>query len=325
MRAGITDADFYHLPPESRFYFAHDLRSLAQTVPNRLHGIVSIGLPGGFRGVRHDGTWTVPAAAAANLVGDSPKLGDFTAAGLQDITLDSFRKSLNLSAEGPKSNAAPAVPQDGLQIDQNNCKDEDQKNVTFALHDAGIYIQALSSATQGRSSTMFSNYFLSIARPTVSKVASLAQKAINGQGSRVGVYCDARENICGTSSNILGHSSTDSWFGPTQIVLCPSARRLPLAPPPCEKRPGVQISATASHVMLHLILTLNNIVEETIAGNVYGSGPCQLLKSSRILQTTENPDSYAQLAIAQWAYGLGAPMYFGTPCPPPFGVVPDIQ
>lgn len=325
MRAGMTDADFHHLPPEANFSVTHDLRSWVQTNPNRLYGNVTVGLPGGLRGVMHDGTWTVPTAAAANLTGKSPKLGDFTAAGLQDIQLDSFRTSRNLGPLFESNVPAPTVRQGGIEVDENDCQGPGKTNVTFALHDAGIYAKALSSAAEGKSNAMFSNYFLSIARPTVSRVASSAQRAIYGQGPRVGVYCTNRGNICGSSTNILGHTSTPSWLSDNQIVLCPRALALPLAPPPCSKRPGVQVSATASHVMLHLILTLNNVVGETINGNVYGSGPCQLLKSSRLLRTTQNPDSYAQLAIAQWAYGLGPPSYHGPKCPPPIGVVPGNQ
>ncbi|KAI4175254.1 MAG: hypothetical protein LQ343_001790 [Gyalolechia ehrenbergii] len=325
MRAGISDADFHHFPPGANFYIRHYLKSLVQSVPNQLHGNITVGLHWGFRGISHTGTWTVPAAAAANLTGGLPKMGDFTAAGLQDIALTSRRTSLQLGPPNYDDIPTPVYDQDGIQVDTENCQGVDSAIMRVALIDAGIYAKALSLAAKGPSSALFSNYFLSVARPTVSRVALSAQMAIYGRGPHVSVYCTGRGNICDSSTNILGHSSTPSWLGDAQIVLCPTARELPQAPLPCSKHPGVQIGATASHVMLHLVLTLSNVVGETITGNVYGSGPCQLLKGSRILRTTENPDSYAQLAIAQWAYGLGAPPYYGPKCPPPLGIVPDIQ
>ncbi|KAI4245095.1 MAG: hypothetical protein L6R40_002694 [Gallowayella cf. fulva] len=326
MRAGITSADFYHLGPGEDYHRTCDLRSLYEDIPTGREGNITVGLPGGFKGISHNGTWTVPSQAAANLSADPPKFGDFSAAGLQDISLTSRPMSLHFGVplfEDSVPATATRTPYHGIHVDTDACQAQDITRMKDALSDAGVYANALSLAANDRSSALFANYFLSIARQTVKRVASSAQTAINGQGPHVSATCIDEGYICLMSNtNILGFSSR---LPQSHIVLCPAARSLPRAPDPCSSNRGKQIGASASHVMLHLILTLDNVVGKVIAGNVYGSGSCQLLKNSYILETTGNPDSYAQLAIAQWAYGLGGPPYEGNPCPPVLGIVPNIQ
>ncbi|KAL8999891.1 MAG: hypothetical protein Q9188_005789, partial [Gyalolechia gomerana] len=160
----------FNLPRRANFSVRHDLRSLVQSVPNRLHGNITVGLHGGFRGISHSGTWTVPAAAAANLTGGSPKMGHFTAAGLQGIALTSRRTSLQLGPPIYDDIPAPVYDQDGIQVDTGNCQGVDSASMRVALIDAGIYAKALSLVAKGPSSALFSNYFFSGARPTASYI-----------------------------------------------------------------------------------------------------------------------------------------------------------
>lgn len=304
---------------------------MVRGVPNGLHGNITVELPGGFKGVPPGADhWTVPVTAfVTTLTGLSPSFGKYEAAGLQDITLTARRLHLQLGRTGFNDSTASAAdtdPLEGIQVDPMDCNNNaNRKQIDDALYDAGVYAKALFLAADDEKSRLFANFFLSPARQTVKEIASLAHMGIKGQGSRVTVYCTDDLNICASNPRFLGHSATGSWLGPPQIVICPVALNLPRAMPPCAKRPGKEIGATASRVMLHLILTLNTVVTDTLTGNVYGSGACQLLKNSRILETAKNPDSYAQLAIAQWHYGLGGLPYQGPQCAPRFGIVPRIQ
>lgn len=327
MRAGMTDTDFHHLDPDQGYSRGFDIRSLLQVVPECRSGSITVALPAGFKGMSHTGAWTVPAAAAADLTVDPPRLGDFSAAGLQDISLTSRPLALEFSFplfdNGGLVDPMARGPLGGIEVD-DSCQGQNGTSMTDALYDAGIYANAISLAAKDRSSALFANYFLSAARQAVGRVASSVQNAINGQGPQVGVRCADILNTC-YNTNILGHTFTPSNLGPAEIVMCPAARKLPRAPWPCTTHPGRQIGASASHVLLHLILTINSIFTDTITGSVYGSGSCQLLKNSHIFATAKNPDSYAQLAMAQWGYGLGGPPYDGDPCPPTLGIVPNIQ
>ncbi|KAI4236529.1 MAG: hypothetical protein LQ349_002493 [Xanthoria aureola] len=327
MRAGITDTDFLHLLPNQTYPKSFDIRSLLQVVPEGRSGNITVALPAGFKGMSYNGTWTVPAAAAANFTVDPPRLGDFSAAGLQDISLTSRRLAMefhfplfdNDGLVDPKPGGALG----GIEVG-DSCQGLNGTSMTDALFDAGIYANAISLAAKERSSALFWNYFPSRARQTVGSVASSVQKAIKGQGPQVAVRCTDYFKTC-YDNNILGLTFTPSNLGPAEIVMCPVARTLPRAPWPCSTHPGRQIGASASRVLLHLILTINSIYTDAITGSVYGSGSCQLLKNSHILATTKNPDSYAQLAMAQWGYGLGGPPYHGDPCPPTLGIVPNVQ
>ncbi|KAL8828012.1 MAG: hypothetical protein Q9170_006783 [Blastenia crenularia] len=321
MRAGMSDSDFYHLAPRQRYSRTFDLRQVMHNVPGgtsqKTKKTITISLPLAFKGVSHPGSFTVPPAAAAVLTSLPPKLGDFSAIGLQDITLTSRRLSLQLDlpffqTAGTGETNFP----NGIVLDTSDCKGQDSRSMGNVLFDAGLYANSVILAANDSSSLLFASYFAPSARQTVNEVASSIQKAITGPGARVDVYCNDGQNICGSNPNILGYSYSPSWLSNAYIVLCPGARSLPRAPRPCSSIPLTQIGATASHVMFHLTLTLDNVVTNTIGGNVYGPGNCQRLKTSVTFDATKNADSYAQLAIAQWAYGLGGAPYEGPPCPP---------
>ncbi|KAL9001237.1 MAG: hypothetical protein Q9169_000421 [Polycauliona sp. 2 TL-2023] len=328
MRAGMNDADFRRLAPKAVASRAVDLRSLLLVVPEGRSGNISLALPDSFKGVSHNGEWTVSPAAAANVAADPAKLGDFSAAGLHDISLTSKRMALELDFplfdnDGMvDSNArAPVGP---IQIGES-CRDSNGTNMTDFLFDTANYAKAISLAAKDRSSAIFANYFASPARKTVATVASLVQELINGQGPQFDMYCTDPYRVCERYPNILGYTSTPSHLGTAAMVLCPVARKLPRPHQPCSSNAGRQIGASTAHVVLHLMLTINSIFKHPITGSVYGSGSCQLLKNAGPSATAKNPDSYAQLAIAQWRYGLGGPPYNGKPCPPTLGIVPSIQ
>ncbi|KAL8646865.1 MAG: hypothetical protein Q9226_006678 [Calogaya cf. arnoldii] len=327
MRAGMSNTDFHELKANAVFSRTIDLRSLLQVVPEGRSGNITVALPGGFKGISHTGPWTVPVAAAAQLV-DPPQLGDYSAAGLQDISLTSRPLAVELSFPIFETDGVvDPIPREtigGIEV-RDSCQGQNGTNMTDIVFDAGIYARAISLAAKDHASALYANYFLPPARPAVGRVASSVQKAINGQGPKVNVYCADMFNLCTHNPNILGYAFTPSNLRPAEIVMCPAARKLPRASQPCSPHPGIQFGASAPHVLLHLILTINSMFTNTITGNVYGSGSCQLLKNSHIFPTARNPDSYAQLAIAQWRYGLGGPPYHGKACPPTLGIVPNIQ
>ncbi|KAL9591790.1 MAG: hypothetical protein Q9179_007367 [Wetmoreana sp. 5 TL-2023] len=329
MRAGMSDSDFHHLAPGDRFQRIFDLRQVLQNLPGapgrQTSQTITIALQTGFKGISHPGNYAVPAAAAADLTSNPPRLGDFSAAGLQDITLTSHRISLRFDFPiFPANGTGKSSPPDGIHLDSDNCQGQDANSLADALFDAGTYASALSLAADDQSSTVFAAFFNPPARQAVAATASSVKNAINGEGPHVDVYCTDGPDICSSNPNILGYTFTPSWLGNAYIVLCPAARSLPRAPLPCSFNPGIQIGASASHVMFHLILTLNNVVPWIMSGNVYGSGSCQQLKNAWVFDPYKNPDSYAQLAIAQWAYGLGQGGYSGPPCPPADGIVPNV-
>ncbi|KAL8724503.1 MAG: hypothetical protein Q9181_006795, partial [Wetmoreana brouardii] len=330
MRAGMSDSDFQHLAPGDRHTRIFDLRQVLQNLPGAPSGqtsqTITIALPTGFQGISHTGEYTVPAAAAADLSSNPPQLGDFSAAGLQDITLTSRRISLQLDFPiFPTNGTGNSSPPDGIHLDNDNCQGQDANSLADALFDAGTYASALSLAADDQSSTIFAAFFNPPARQAVGTTASSVKNAIAGKGPHVDVCCTDGPNICSSNPNILGYTFTPSWLGNAYIVPCPTARSLPRAPLPCSFNPGIQIGASASHIMFHLILTLNNVVTRIMSGDVYGSGSCQQLKNSLVFKPYKNPDSYAQLAIAQWAYGLGMGGYTGPSCPPADGIVPKVQ
>ncbi|KAL8708686.1 MAG: hypothetical protein Q9225_007566 [Loekoesia sp. 1 TL-2023] len=324
MRAGMSDSDFYRLAPGQKFTRIFDLRQVMQNVPNGPSGktpkTITVSLPVAFKGVSHTGSYTVPTAASADLTSLPPRLGDFSATGLQDITLTSRRLSLQLDFPiFQVDGAGDSSPHNGFVLDTNDCKVQDAQSMTDALFDAGVYAHSLLLAANDSSSPQFARYFAPPAQQAVTTVATSVQNAIKGPGPHVDMYCTDGQNICGSNSNILGYTFSPSWLGNAYIVLCPAARKLPRAPRPCSSIPVNQIGATASHVLFHLMLTLNNVVANTIGGNVYGSDDCQRLKSSLSFDATKNADSYAQVAIVQWAYGLGGSPYGGPPCVPTNG------
>ena len=142
-------------------------------------------------------------------------------------------------------------------------------------------------------------------------------------GPHVDLYCADILKLCGPDSNILGYTFTPSWIGSDYIVLCPSALGLGSAPAPCSTLAGTQVSsASTSQVLLHLMLTMNNVVGKVISNSVYGALACRkLLQASKAargpaMDPLQNVDSFVQLAVAQWGYGLGGPPYKGAACLP---------
>lgn len=77
------------------------------------------------------------------------------------------------------------------------------------------------------------------------------------------------------------------------------------------------------------MLTMNNVVRKVISNSVYGALACRkLLQASKAgggpaaVDPLQNVDSFVQLAVAQWRYGLGGPPYKGAACLPSVGDSP---
>ena len=69
---------------------------------------------------------------------------------------------------------------------------------------------------------------------------------------------------------------------------------------------------------------MNNVVGKVISNSVYGPLACRkLLEASKAgspaMDPLQNVDSFVQLAVAQWRYGLGGSPYTGTACLPSNG------
>lgn len=326
MRAGLSSSDLYSLEPGQSFTKVLDVRQFLQSIPSGPSGshskVINLSLPSSFRGV--SGTVAIPPKAAASLDSQPPTLGDFASSGLTDISLRA--NILQLSLRFPMyQNLDPSLnaPDDGIQ-DNNDCKDQNATEMSNALFDAGLYARAVLLAADGRSNDLYTRFFSSLSRQNVSSIAGAAARNIHGAGPHVDLYCSDIANICG-DPNILGYTFTPSYLGNAYIVLCPSARALGRAPAPCSAVvPGAQIGASSSHILFHLLFTLNNVVNSVISNAVYGSLACSQLVNSTS-DPTKNADSFAQLAIAQWAYGLGGPPYHGPSCLPANGTLPDNQ
>jgi len=330
MRSGISISDLYDLEPGQGFSRQFDLRQVLQNNPSstsrRTPQSIRVSLPVGYKGISHSGGYQIPTAAAASLSGQTPTLGDYSAAGLEDVTMTARALSLQLTfpifqniEEGYSS------PPDGVRLNTNDCRGQSAAILNDALFDAGVYAKSLSLAASDPSGPLFTSFFSSSMQQMISKIAFSVENTLQGHGPHIDVYCTDGANLCSSSSNILGYSFTPSWIGNGFVVLCPSARSLPRAPIPCTSNPGVQTGASASHVMFHLLLTLNNIATVMIEGNIYGSGSSEHLKTSVVFDPTKNPDSYAQLAISEWAYGLGGAPYNGASCFPANGHIPQNQ
>ena len=72
------------------------------------------------------------------------------------------------------------------------------------------------------------------------------------------------------------------------------------------------------------MLTMNNVVGKVISNSVYGPLACRkLLEASKAgrpaIDPLQNVDSFVQLAVAQWSYGLGGSPYTGAACLPSNG------
>ncbi|KAL8643874.1 MAG: hypothetical protein Q9226_008065 [Calogaya cf. arnoldii] len=292
MRACMSSADFYTLAPHEFFTRTIDIRQMMQHLPSGPSPPQGAGLtpkvftirqPNAFKGVIGDASAVV--AALANL-GSSPKtLGDMGKSNLQDITL----VSNNLRT----SNTFPLFP---------------DADPTYLGPADGTHAAANSRAANDSTNTLLPQFiFRNINNlQAVSAIAAAAVNSINGHGPHVDVYCEDVEDLCG-NPNILGYSFTPSFAGTAHIVLCPTARALGRTPAPCQT--GAVGSASASHILLHLLITLNNVVPTVTTSSINGLVPCHDLASSPWLDATRNLDSLAQVAIAEWGYGFGGPPY----------------
>ena len=327
MRAGVSNSDLYSMEPGQNFTRVFDVRQFLQSIPSGPTGLypkeISLSSPSSFKGVI--GTVAIAPEAAASLNSQPPTLGDFASAGLTDITLTAniLEMSLRFPIYSNLDSSFAATAGDGIQLN-SDCKAQNATNMSNALFDAGIYARAVNLAASSGSNGFYTRFFSNQSRQSVSSTAGAATRSIHGGGPHVDLYCSDIENICG-DPNILGYTFAPSWLGNAYIVLCPSALTLGRAPEPCSGlQPGTQISASSSHVLFHLLLTLNNVVNSVISNSVYGSLACSQLANSTS-DPTKNADSFAQLAMAQWAYGLGGAPYDGPSCLPASGVLPDNQ
>ena len=69
---------------------------------------------------------------------------------------------------------------------------------------------------------------------------------------------------------------------------------------------------------------MNSVVGKVISNSVYGAlASRKLLEASKAggpaMDPLQNVDSFVQLAVAQWEYGLGGPPYDGAACLPSDG------
>lgn len=326
MRAGMSDSDLYTLEPGHNFSQTLDIRQYLQSIPSGPTGsrskTITLSLPTSFKGV--SGIVSISPKAAASLNSQPPTLGDFAASGLADITLTA--NILQLSMRFPLyQNLDPSftAAEDGIQLD-SNCKAQNATDMSNALFDASLYARAVKLAANSRPDGFYTNFFSDLSRQNISSIAGAAARSIHGAGRHVDLYCSDNREVCG-DPNILGYTFTPSYVGNAYIVLCPSARALGRAPEPCSAlQPGVQIDASSSHVLFHLLFTLNNVVNSVISNSVYGSFACSQLVNSTS-DPTKNADSFAQLAIAQWAYGLGGAPYNGPSCVPAGGILSGNQ
>lgn len=330
MRAGVFNSDLYSLAPGETYEKVLDLRQILQNLGSGGSGLqrrrITMSLPPSFQGIMSTGP--IPLEANADLTTSPIRLGNFALAGLQDISVTSepFPGSLDFPLFRLATIADPG-PADGIQVHSScappNATDSD------AIFDAGIYAHSLLMAANDSSSSLYPQFFQDSMRQSVGAVASAAASTIHGNGPHVDLYCTDILKLCG-DRNILGYTFAPSFLGNAYIVLCPVTISLGRVPEPCSTPPETQVSASKDHVLFHLILTLSNIIPTTMSQSIYGSQSCQQMLSNSTSKRInasllKNADSYAQLAIAHWSYGLGGLPYTGSSCLPPDNVVPGNQ
>ncbi|KAL8906116.1 MAG: hypothetical protein Q9171_006407 [Xanthocarpia ochracea] len=327
MRASMSSNDFYSLAPRESFSRTIDIRQIMQNLPSGpstpLGGglgdkLFTITTPAAYKGVIGDPSAVV--AALANLNSNPKHLGDLGTSNLQDITVAAKTTRFgNVFPLFPEVDSTYFSPADGTHA-ATECAAQDLADVSNAIFDAGVYASSLAKAANDSTNTLFPRFFSPSAdnRQLVSTVAAAAAASlVEGQGPHVDVYCQDIEGLC-ANPNFLGYSFTPSFLGDAYIVLCPAARALGRAPAPCEL--GSVGGASASHVLFHLLMTLNNVVPMVATSSVNGLLACQNLANSTLIQPTRNPDSFAQLAIAEWGYGLAGAPYNGATCLPADGI-----
>lgn len=330
MRAGMSSSDLYPLQAGQTYTRTVDLRQILQDLPSgpsKPSGaglaakLFTMSLPASFKGIVGDASSVIEALAA--LDANPPRMGDLSNSNIKDITIGST--PTRLSAVFPilgDLNPSFKSTGDGMHV-ANDCTAGDLTETTNALLDAGIYANSLSMAANDSSNTLFSTFFPDAARQTIGSIAAAAANSVQGRGPHVDLFCSDVQQVCG-DPNMLGYSFTPSFLGNAYIVLCPSARSLGRAPQPCHTG---SFYATSSHILIHLLVTLNNVVTTVMTESVNGPGACQALSKtpSALVDPTKNPDSMAQLAIAHWAYGLGGEPYNRPSCLPVGGLKRDLQ
>lgn len=322
MRAGFSENDMYTLAPRSTYYRTVDLRQVMQNVPSGPskpvgatldQKVFTIAPPRSFKGFIGDASKAVEAPPHWST--EPKSFTDLAVSNLQDITVDSTRSKfsavLPLIGDIDSSFVSAA---DGAHVD-SQCAANNLTDLSTALSDAGYYANSLGLAANDSTSTLFPLFFpnTNSARYEVNSIAVAVANSISGKGPHVDVYCNDIQDLC-KDPNFLGYSFTPSFIGNAYIVLCPAARALGRAPNPCQS--GTIVGATATHVMFHLMTTLNNVVPNVMINSVYGPTACQQLANSTSVDPTTNPDSFAQLALAQWGDGLGGAPYNGQSCVP---------
>ena len=327
MRAGMSSSDLYSLAAGQTYYRTVDLRQVMQNLPSGpstpsgaglTKKVFTVALPTSYRGIIGN-PWAV-VQAAAGLNSSHPTLADLSVSNLHKIIVTS--SPIKLSAVFPMlGDLSPsfANPDDGMRMDSECAAD---KNISDAIFDTGVYARSLAMSASNLSSSIFTMFFPTLARQKVNSIATAALRSINGHGPHVELYCTDIQNLCG-NPNILGYSFTPSFLGNAYIVLCPTVQAFGRALPPCQT--GSLSSATTSHVLLHLLFTLNNVVPAVMTQSLNGPIACQGLANSTLENPTSNPDSLAQLAIAQWGYGLGGTPYDGPSCLPVSAVDPVVR
>ena len=330
MRSGITNNDLYALGPGQKFSRIYDMRSFLQNVPSGpspyTQKVISIIPPTSLQGVSSNGAYNVPSQAAANLA--AGRLGNYADAGLGEIGLSV--NTLKLAYTFPIYQNSPpdnTDSPDGVKLDTVTCSGQNASDMNDAIADAAIYAKSAGLAASDMTNTFFTQFFKSEQRSSVEVFANNALKALQGGVSyHIDVYCSDIQSLCDPGGHVLGYSYTPSFaasfVGDPYIILCPAARNLGRAPDPCSTVGGKQMVASASHVMFHLVMTMTLNIGGNIGGNYYGVQSCQTLPSSTTVDVTANADSYAQLGIAQWGYGLGGAPYTGQACLPVNGTAP---
>ncbi|KAL8769462.1 MAG: hypothetical protein Q9209_004523 [Squamulea sp. 1 TL-2023] len=331
MRASMSSNDFYSLAPQEVFSRTIDIRQIMQNLPSGSSAPMGAGLEdklftitplAAYKGVIGDASAVVAAVANFN---SSPKtLGDMAKSNLQDITVTSTTERFsNVFPLFREADSTYLGPTDGIHA-ATDCAAQDLTEISDAIFDAGVYAASLAKAANNSTNTLLPQFVFPSANnlQLVSTIAAAATASIHGQGPHVDVYCQDIQNLCGTA-NILGYSFTPSFLGDAYMVLCPAARALGRAPAPCQT--GSVGGASASHVLFHLLMTLNNVVPTVTTASINGLVACQDLANSTLIQPTRNPDSLAQLAVVEWGYGFGGAPYNGGTCLPADGIPPSMK
>lgn len=328
VRSGITNNDFHTLEPGQNFTRIYDLRQFLQDIPSgpTRYGPKSIQIipPTTFQGIMSSAPLNIPKEAAADL--SHGNLGQYSAAGLKSISL--LAAPYNVQLNFPvyqNSRHTVSSPSDGVKLDSGTCTGANATNLTNYILDAGVYADAAHSAAADLASTLFALFFPISQRISVQIAAKFAALTLRGNGPRVDAYCSDLQGLCDAEGSILGYSFTPSFMGSSYVVLCPAAMQLGRASESCSLPFKKQISASASQVMFHLVMTVNNAINSVIGNNYYGPQAVLQLSNSTTVDATKNADSYAQLAVAQRTYGEGSTAHSGPNCPPANGLVPRKQ